>query len=266
MRIVRFSSSVPITVLFICCCYGFPLKLSSSYHIPGSHLSHKSGQIDRSLAGHTSGQRLSRSTSGDCAPNLNCQDRRNCENGGTCYTINTSCAFSCFCPQFYSGDRCQYQDIGQSPSNEPILGDYIPNQPPETTEPVSNSSDIENSTMKEIVCMKSNRSSHGCPRFFPCVHGTCPSPDHNVTNEGEPIIPRFTCICDPGWSGPQCDQCCPLDCGNGSCVQENGTLPSCDCFWGYKGPRCETFDAKLKEKMENGTHSCFYKFILKMIN
>jgi uncharacterized protein YegL len=63
--------------------------------------------------------------------------------------------------------------------------------------------------------------------------GGCPTP--NCDGHGQCIANQ--CICDSGWTGPNCDQQgCPHDCcGHGTCDTKSGT---CTCNEGYTGPDC----------------------------
>lgn len=93
----------------------------------------------------------------------------------------------------------------------------------------------ENATSSDILL------NQCVPTCDCCIHGTCVAPDF--------------CLCDPGWTGRNCDiriaNVCPIGFAfiNGICVSEcdRGCIHGrcvgpnqCECKRGFTGPRCET--------------------------
>lgn len=74
-----------------------------------------------------------------------------------------------------------------------------------------------------------------------CYNGNCTTyndtfpTDGNVSSNNYPFQPH--CTCDPGWMGEYCDQCCDLDCNNGTCDLDHGQM-FCNCYRGYRGNDC----------------------------
>ncbi|ELT88218.1 hypothetical protein CAPTEDRAFT_217981 [Capitella teleta] len=74
-----------------------------------------------------------------------------------------------------------------------------------------------------------------------CYNGECRDTG-NFTLKAFPGLTFKTkaCLCDDGWFGTDCSQCCDIPCGNGSCkIEPHDDTMRCYCFPGYTGEFCE---------------------------
>ncbi|XP_066518454.1 slit homolog 2 protein [Hoplias malabaricus] len=71
-----------------------------------------------------------------------------------------------------------------------------------------------------------------------CQSGVC------VRGQCQPAGHSFRCVCEPGWTGPLCDQqlndpCIGNKCVRGTCVPINSFSYSCRCVEGFVGVLCD---------------------------
>ena len=82
-------------------------------------------------------------------------------------------------------------------------------------------------------------SSH----YFPdCgTHGYCDLKKRFV--RAPPLPPVTRCVCEPGWTGQRCGECCNLPCHHGTCqiVVQN---MQCICNEGFEGQYCNVSDSQ----------------------
>ncbi|CAD5234684.1 unnamed protein product [Bursaphelenchus xylophilus] len=143
-----------------------------------------------------------------------------CENNGTC--VNTKGAFSCICPEFYFGERCEIAGIC-------------------TTSPCKNGKCTQNGQNNYTCECKNGYEGVNCDveidycKQHPCLNGgTC-----------NRKVGGYTCTCIPGFMGEKCetdiDDCAGGNkCANGGkCIDRvNGF--ECNCReTGYKGTQCQ---------------------------
>ncbi|KAM7541372.1 hypothetical protein Aperf_G00000035920 [Anoplocephala perfoliata] len=129
-----------------------------------------------------------------------------CLNGGSCVDSSDGNSYNCICHQPWSGPRCEVIDTGENCAGEKCSG-----------------------------------------------HGVCVF--SSTSNE------RFYCKCNAGWFGDSCSYPSHSPCyraslklhtnlsmvclNGGICIDnQNGVDFTCDCKFGWLGPRCETFFIK----------------------
>ena len=68
-----------------------------------------------------------------------------------------------------------------------------------------------------------------------CYNGYCQDIDYDVGN-----FKYGHCICDTGWTGFDCRDCCDLPCEKGTCdfLNDDKTRPFCNCENGFTGEHC----------------------------
>ncbi|KAK4472979.1 hypothetical protein MN116_004179 [Schistosoma mekongi] len=125
-----------------------------------------------------------------------------CLNGGACYSDPFG-EFTCICPQWYSGVRCE-KEINPCYPTSPCLGKH--------------------STCHLLT--SKNRTVSGPP--FP-IH------------KSEHIV-DFICQCGTNYFGRYCDKkqdlCMKHNCQNGATCLQNGSHYGCLCPLGFTGPIC----------------------------
>ncbi|XP_076306369.1 protein jagged-1-like isoform X2 [Tachypleus tridentatus] len=131
-----------------------------------------------------------------------------CENGASCFNMHRT--YYCHCPAQYYGKNCSEQRPQCSSLPCEILDGCTVLVP-------ANISTEKQQFIKSDVCG---------------IHGKCIS---------EPTG-SFTCVCDPGYTGKQCqdniNECASNPCQNGgTCVDKINSF-QCICKEGWKGPIC----------------------------
>ena len=80
-------------------------------------------------------------------------------------------------------------------------------------------------------------------QYFPdCgTHGYCDFKKRFV--RAPPLPPVTRCVCEPGWTGQRCGECCNLPCHHGTCqiVEQN---KQCICNKGFEGQYCNVSDSQ----------------------
>ncbi|CAM9270170.1 unnamed protein product, partial [Lampetra planeri] len=170
-----------------------------------------------------------------------CQDIDECfsSNGGCSTTplvqcLNTMGSFHCGpCPPGYEGDgrTCTQTNICAN-NNGGCYPSATCSSNPESTLPTCTCP--PGFTGNGFGPMGCSQLSTICQSNNPCVNGEC------VTSTSSP---GYTCRCDAGWEGTNCDQnineCSSSPCQNGgTCTDaDNGFLCSCTAQW--TGPLCQ---------------------------
>ncbi|KAM9449527.1 slit homolog 2 protein isoform 1-T1 [Clarias gariepinus] len=94
----------------------------------------------------------------------------------------------------------------------------------------------------------------GCRSCQPsaCVHGQCHVNSRDARDSYSDTHSSFSCECEPGWSGPLCDQplndpCLGNKCVRGTCVPINSYSYRCVCAPGFAGVLCDERSASVCE-------------------
>ncbi|KAI1724308.1 EGF-like domain-containing protein [Ditylenchus destructor] len=144
-----------------------------------------------------------------------------CLNGASC--INKMGTYQCLCVGGFEGDHCEI-NIDNCKDNLCHSG----------------SSCVDGIARYECLCAP-DRIGELCEHSNPCYgennkckHGSCSSdPEHGT----------YTCNCDSGYNGTNCDQdineCEHNPCFDGKCINIEGSF-ICECKPGYTDPLCMT--------------------------
>ncbi|CAB63408.4 EGF-like domain-containing protein [Caenorhabditis elegans] len=162
---------------------------------------------------------------------------RNCENpvpeactpspclNGTCVLNDQYNKFTCVCDDGFFGDKCQYSDICTSATC--LYGGTC-------TE--LNNGDYKCDCLLQYFgknCEVINRCDYGKP----CNNGKCASTIDGITT-------NYTCTCDDGWTGTNCDTmidfCIPNPCSYNSTCKPKFKGYDCTCITGLTGVNCST--------------------------
>uniref|UniRef100_A0A1I7UMB8 EGF-like domain-containing protein n=1 Tax=Caenorhabditis tropicalis TaxID=1561998 RepID=A0A1I7UMB8_9PELO len=152
-----------------------------------------------------------------CTPNP-------CVNG-TCILKEQYNKYTCTCDDGFFGNNCQYADV--CTASTCLYGGTC-----EETNNGGYKCDCLN-LYSGNNCEEINRCNYGDP----CVHGKC-----STTVDG--ITPDFTCACDDGWTGVNCDTmidfCVPDPCQYNSTCTPKFKGYNCTCLTGLTGANCST--------------------------
>ncbi|KAL3068171.1 hypothetical protein niasHS_015774 [Heterodera schachtii] len=194
----------------------------------------------------------------DCSARVDaCAEESPCVNGGTCVALqhhngtttatsgggaavhNTAvgAAFSCQCPPFYLGDRCE-------------LAGPCADSPCRNGGECVQLADVDNKTNNNKYTCRCKRNFRGtrceqrvdvCSEQEPCQNGGTCVPLQSAANDGDD---DFRCTCIPGFTGKKCevdiDECAPKPCLHGGHCTDRVNSFECYCNGtGYTGLRCE---------------------------
>ena len=191
-------------------------------------------------------------SSANCTTPDICKTLVLCRNGGSCRFNRSVCDFDCTCLSPFSGRFCEVHLKDNSTETQVAVDDYVPNIYESVIDMNGTFPDnmAAESTSVPGQCVLVNRTSNGCPAGFPCVHGFCKLGTRIASKRS---VRTLLCACDPGWVGYKCDQCCPLSCGNGTCVERNETIV-CACHWGYSGAQCNDTNESMERMRNDGNY------------
>ncbi|XP_064212839.1 basement membrane-specific heparan sulfate proteoglycan core protein [Tribolium castaneum] len=109
-----------------------------------------------------------------------------------------------------------------------------------------------------IDITKQAKSKHGITTCETCSHDRCKN--RGVCQEA--LSPEgYSCICTPGYSGPNCEKlkgeaCSPYTCGTGRCL-DNDSGFDCLCPMGRAGRRCEREISVNEPAFSNGAYIAY---------
>lgn len=176
----------------------------------------------------------------DCHVYRGCDEHNFCSGHGTCHDD------SCLCDVGWSGMACDMQlecMRGCSGHGTCTLAKNGTNSAYCECEAAYTGEDCSQYVLPQSCLF--GCSSHGVCRFPPYL------------SEDYPSLTREQCVCDAGFAGPACSivrNRCGQSCGNGYCVEINGTQNTphfapkkfgCECKPGHHGSMCDRHDASI---------------------
>ncbi|GAA6082843.1 slit homolog 2 protein isoform X1, partial [Tachysurus ichikawai] len=103
-----------------------------------------------------------------------------------------------------------------------------------------------NEQLQDLMRFQREGVIPGCRSCQPsvCVHGQCHVNSRDAREAYTDTHSSFSCECEPGWSGPLCDQplndpCVGNKCVRGTCVPINSYSYRCVCAPGFVGVLCD---------------------------
>uniref|UniRef100_A0A8C6WCM6 Neurogenic locus notch homolog protein 4 n=1 Tax=Nannospalax galili TaxID=1026970 RepID=A0A8C6WCM6_NANGA len=130
-----------------------------------------------------------------------------CPTGASC--LDLPGAFFCLCPSDFTGQLCE-----------------VPLCTPNLCQPEQKCQDQEDKG--HCLCPDGSPGCTPSEDSCTCHHGHCQS--------------RSSCVCDVGWTGPECDTelggCISTPCAHGGTCHPQPSGYNCTCPTGYTGPTC----------------------------
>eukprot|EP01065_Artemidia_motanka_P041243 TRINITY_DN5312_c0_g1_i1.p1 TRINITY_DN5312_c0_g1~~TRINITY_DN5312_c0_g1_i1.p1 ORF type:complete len:3109 (+),score=985.10 TRINITY_DN5312_c0_g1_i1:86-9412(+) len=235
-------------------------------------------RVDASTSPHgcvdSYGEYICKCTAGwagkDCEHDINSCKPHPCENGGICTDLPGAGGYSCTCPDGYVGSRCE-TDVNECDPNPchaagtdtagciDKVNDFVcvckSGWKGKTCQVNVDACAPNNPCVNGGVCTDL-ASGHGfsCDCGDPakwtgelceinadnCAGVTCSG--HGVCYDSTTSIGTRSCVCEPGYSGADCetdvDDCASNPCKNGACTDLVNSY-KCTCTAGWEGDNCD---------------------------